>query len=775
MIKKLLSLILAVTTAVSVSSTALTAEAARTEASGGYNGTVTQPISFENTKTLDCCTYRVNDDNTVTIVAYQGEEAELNIPSEIENMPVTTIENLAFFGSDNLRRLTIPDSVTEIGISAFQDCRRLTDVKLSANLVTIKRGAFANTAIKSITIPNSVKRFEDSIENLINDEDNTLLCGVFQNCNQLENINIPNSIVYIGSYAFASCPQLKSVHIPNNVKVIAENAFFCSGVENVTFSEKVSYICSHAFLRCTNLKRVTINGKTTKIQNYAFQNCPNLTIYGKSGSYAEKLASEDSIAFEVIPNSPNDADIEIEPDIYPYKQKYQKDGDFYYAVHDDNSAAIVSYDGTENSVSVPKSIAGFTVTSIGDNAFCWCENVTNILIPDSVTNIGSSAFQHCHNLETVSVPDSVVFIGASAFFDCSKLTGLVIPEGVSSIEAHTFGACVQLRSINIPDSIKSIGEYAFQGCSNLKSITIPRSIEHIGDRAFDSSPTLTISGYKNSAAEHYAKKNHIAFNQLDDGNETADTDTDGSSSSDIDSENDIQKTRLYGTYGDYHYFYADDCVFIDKYTGTDTFVEIPSVIDGMPVKYIYDYAFSECEKVKTVIIPDGAVGISYMSFSNCPSLRNIIIPESVKSISYVAFDETFGVTIYSEVNSYAKKYALSYGINYKPIFEFVIKPADIINVDYDEYFSDDDFINTPDNPTMPETPDEPVKNDNKTGDIDGDGEVTSVDALLVLRASVGLEKFDKVQKQLADIDGDGNITSADSLRILRYSVGLEGE
>ena len=133
----------------------------------------------------------------------------------------------------------------------------------------------------------------------------------------------------------------------------------------------------------------------------------------------------------------------------------------------------------------------YTVTSIGSYAFCFCEGLTSVTIPNSVTNIGEGAFYECSGLTSITIPDGVTNIGVAAFFYCSGLTSVTIPNSVTSIGSSAFYKCSGLTSVTIPDGVTSIGGAAFSGCSGLTSVTIPDGVTSIGDGAFSYCSGLT--------------------------------------------------------------------------------------------------------------------------------------------------------------------------------------------------------------------------------------------------------------------------------------------
>ena len=117
-----------------------------------------------------------------------------------------------------------------------------------------------------------------------------------------------------------------------------------------------------------------------------------------------------------------------------------------YKINADNitctiTDAILS---TDKKLYIPSMIDGYVVTSIGDAAFDYCENLTSISIPDSVTSIGNSAFFYCKNLTSIELPNTLTNIDAYAFGGCESLKNIIIPDKITIIKENTFGYCKNL-------------------------------------------------------------------------------------------------------------------------------------------------------------------------------------------------------------------------------------------------------------------------------------------------------------------------------------------
>ena len=244
------------------------------------------------------------DATTGTIKKYNGNDAVVNIPSEINGTPVTTIGNAAFRDS-SVTSVTIPDSVTEIGANAFAGCTNLTSVTYGGDWskLTIQSGNPAvqdavnaqlfdfkfilnNTAViviryngtaADVTIPSRYKgkpvtaidhaAFHDSAVTSVTIPDSVTAIpdDAFSYCSNLTNISIPNSVTFIGFSAFNSCTSLKSITLPSSLSTIQSSAFYnCGNLETIRIPVSVTFIGNYAFAGCPSSMTVTYPGSKTQ-------------------------------------------------------------------------------------------------------------------------------------------------------------------------------------------------------------------------------------------------------------------------------------------------------------------------------------------------------------------------------------------------------------------------------------------------------------------------------------------------------------------------------
>ena len=169
-----------------------------------------------------------------------------------------------FYGCSGLTSLTIPSSVTEIGVDAFNGCWKLTSLTIPSGVTSIGYSAFWGcSGLTSLTIPSSVTEIGNY---------------AFNGCSGLTSLTIPSSVTSIGNYAFSGCSGLTSLTIPSSVTSIGIYAFDgCSGLISLTIPSSVTEIGGGAFWGCSGLTNLTIPSSVTEIGELAFQGCSGLT------------------------------------------------------------------------------------------------------------------------------------------------------------------------------------------------------------------------------------------------------------------------------------------------------------------------------------------------------------------------------------------------------------------------------------------------------------------------------------------------------------------
>ena len=373
------------------------------------------------------------------------------------------------------------------------------------------------------------------------------------NRKNIKNVIINNGVTSIGNFAFSDCTSLTNITIPNSVTSIGDYAFY----------------------GCENLINITIPNSVTSIGNFAFCMCTSLTSINVD-SNNEKYMSDNGVLYTKDKKT-----------LIQYPSKKEK-------------TEYIILQGT---------------TSIGNYAFHYCTNLTNITIPNSVTSIGDNAFYGCENLINITIPNSVTSIGNDVFNGCISLTSInvdsnnekymsdngvlytkdkkiliqypgkkegteyLILQGVESIEDYAFWGCGNLTNIIIPNGVTSIGYSAFYRCTSLTNITIPNSVTSIGD---------------------------------------------------------------------YEFWYCN----LKNIT-------IPNGVTSIGYS-----AFYRCTSLTNITIPNSVTSIGDFAFNECTSLTNIAIPDSVTSIGDHAFYKCDSLSVLCKSNSYAEQYAKENNIKY---------------------------------------------------------------------------------------------------------------
>jgi hypothetical protein len=237
---------------------------------------------------------------------------------------------------------------------------------------------------------------------------------------------------------------------------------------------------------------------------------------------------------------------------------------------------ITGYTGPGGDVTIPDTITGLPVTSIGDSAFSGCTSLTSVTIPDNVMTIGMWAFSECTNVTNFDIGNSVTGIGYGAFEYCTSLTRVTIPDNVMTIGMWAFSECTNVTNVSIGNSVTSIGDGAFSGCSRLTSIDVDP---------------------QNPA---YSSHDGVLFNKS-------------------------QTTLIQCPGGKAGTYTVPNTVITIGYWAFEYCTSLTSVTIANSVLDIGYYAFSGCTSLTSVTIGQGVTNINDFKFTGCTSLATITV------------------------------------------------------------------------------------------------------------------------------------------------------
>ena len=310
---------------------------------------------------------------------------------------------------------------------------------------------------------------------------------------------------------------------------------------------------------------------------------------------------------------------------------------------------------------IPSKIGFEKITAIGSRAFAGCYFLTSVVIPDSVKNIEQTAFSTCVFLRSVVIGDGVMNIGDSAFFACPFLKSIHIGKSVTHIGEGAFyypsnsltditvspennscktidgnlytkdgktlvqyATAKEVLSFVVPDGVTTINAYAFAGAAYLCSLTISETVKDIGNMAFDGCRLVEVINKSThiTVEKDWSANGGVANYALAIYN-AGDTFT---------------GTKISTDKG--YIIYTDGAEkILVFYTGTETDLVLPTYVTK-----INQYAFRNCDSLKSVTIGDGVKSIGEWAFYNCFNLTSVVIPDSVESIGEYAFYNCFNLT-----------------------------------------------------------------------------------------------------------------------------------
>ena len=410
---------------------------------------------LEGTEGLE---YTLSQDESYYIVSGIGTATatDIVIPSIYNDLPVTSIGDMAFYGCTPLTSVTIGNGVTSIDYAAFSSCSSLESITIPDSVTYIGFFAFAYChSLESVYISDIAAWC--GIDNMAFDNPLYYDVDLYLNGQLVTDLVIPEGVTSIGMSAFLCFTSIESVAIPDSVTYIGHLAFTNTSIESVTIPDSVTSIGYAAF------------GPALKYNEY--DNA--LYLGNQDNPYLALIALKENASSCTINKSTKIVADGAFISSYPTIESISADeNNEYFTVidgilFDKDCKKLICYPAGKTSATytIPDG-----VTSIGEFAFSWCKSLESVAIPDSVTYIGQQAFLYCTSLENITIPDSVTSIGYGAFSDCTSLKSITIPDSVTYIGQQAFSYCTSLENITIPDSVTYIGDYAFSNCTSLERV-----------------------------------------------------------------------------------------------------------------------------------------------------------------------------------------------------------------------------------------------------------------------------------------------------------------
>ena len=567
-------------------------------------------------------------------IGYTGEANEnIVIPATFEHdgawYRVTSIGDNAFFECKSLVSVTIPNTVTSIGQQAFIYCEALTTVVIPEGVTMIDSLAFC-------------------------------FCG------NLTNVTIPSTVENLGWGAFKGA-QMTSVVIPDGITSIPANLFeWNESLQSITIPASVTSIDGGVFYYNKSLTNITFNGTVEQWANIAKADgwdelAGKYTIYCTDGNICTVHLYEQTITEPTkLTEGYTTYTCFTCGDVYV--------GDYVpatgslglaYNVNEDGTTCTIVGIGTcvDTEIYIPDAIDGYTVMTIGENAFKDCISITSVVFLSNELSIEKRAFYGCTGLTEITIPETIKYIGEQAFFKCSNLSTVYYNSLYAPSRDSVFLNTSSITKVVFNGSY--IPAYICYGCGSLQSVEILENVKYIYASAFENCTSLTnvsfeITSLNLDGRNQFARCTSLETIVLPEGLENIDLYMfEGCSNlknvtipSTVKHIGDRPFGDCYAIENVYIFDIESYCkiVYDNDYSSIMEFAQhlylngelIINLIIPDTVTKIPEYAFSSVD-IQTAVIPDSVVTIGKYAFANCKALTNITIPDSITSINYGVF------------------------------------------------------------------------------------------------------------------------------------------
>ena len=376
------------------------------------------------------------------ITAYYGNSLRVDLPAEINGVPVTAIGASAFADSPVVA-VRIPEGVTEIGTSAFDGADDLHFIQLPDSLRVIGDYAFNSTEANMLTWGKGLEQIGN---------------GAFRYVSFGEDLELPESLQSIGAEAFKGA-TLRNVHIGGNIRSIGANAFARTNLNYLQLDVYDMIEVGEAAFTGARLEDVDLPWDSTQENQLAWR----------------ALIDSQTEGCKVWINNPADCEL-------PYSDSC------VYAEYPDGTLYVASYTGDQEALVLYHTMDGVQITGIGDGVFKGNQSLKKYRVThnDTFKTIGAEAFADS-GVETVDLYYTTETLGDGAFRDCANLTSIVLPASLKTVGRGAFAGCVNLQDVTILCDPAILPEDAFEGTAyaQVPVIEMPFAANPESDFDFD--------------------------------------------------------------------------------------------------------------------------------------------------------------------------------------------------------------------------------------------------------------------------------------------------
>ena len=564
-----------------------------------------------------------NNVKSIGISAFENDgQLEICLPESL-----TEIKANAFKNCLNNKELFIPEKVKRIGKNAF--------LGLSKVLESIKVNPL-NTTYSSGDDSNVIYEFKKAMV-ILGCKNSVIEQGIrvinkyaFAYCDGLTKISMPDTVKSIEMGAFIDCKNLKDVDL-NIVSTIEDYAFEGNAsLRQINLPNSITYIGNRAFYN-SGLKVLKLPNSLTDFGSYVFDNCFDL----------EELYFPATFKFNSIyqySNCPNIRRIEIDPKNPTYSSgeslnavvSYNSNGDGFLkrgcsTTIIDSSINVIQQGAFAGDLLLESIVIPRSVREISSSAFKGCHNLKKVVINASIDAISNSVFEDCVNLKEVIINSpNVLAIESGAFKNCGKLKEITLPNYLRSIGRSAFER-TSLTTITLPFTLEKIGFFVFGNCKNLKKVVLPANdVLEIENDAFFGCESLTqinLDRVKSISTSQTFRATNIEKFALSKNAKFANEST----------------TKLFKDCPNLKEVIIPEGI---KVIGPKTFMndeKLVKVIIPEGVEKLSTNCFANCKSLESITLPDSIKMIGDCAFLGCTNLKSINFPANLKQIGSAAF------------------------------------------------------------------------------------------------------------------------------------------